>query len=54
VEQAINTVRDKKAIRDDDVSGDVIKLLGEESRLITNIYETGKWLQDVTQVTTNA
>lgn len=40
---------------DDDVPGDVIKLLGENglkivTQLITNIYETGEWPQDFTQV----
>jgi len=41
--------RDTKATGDDDdVSGDVIKLLGENglrivTQLITNIYETGEW-----------
>ena len=44
---------DKKATVDDDVFGDVLKLLGEDglrkvTQLIDNIYETGKWFKDFT------
>ena len=46
----------EKATVDADVSGDVLKLLGEDglrtvTQLIDNIYETGKWSKDFTQVT---
>jgi hypothetical protein len=47
VEKAIKMMRDKKATGDDDVPGDVLKLLGEDglrimTQLINNIYETGE------------
>jgi hypothetical protein len=46
VETAIKEMRDKKATGDDDVPGDVLRLLGEDSlrivtQLINNIQETG-------------
>jgi len=49
-------MRNKKATGDDDVPGDVLKLLGEVglnlmTKLINNIYETGKWPKDFTEVT---
>jgi hypothetical protein len=48
VEKAIKEMRNKKATGDDDVPGDVLKLLGESglkimSKLINTIYETGEW-----------
>ena len=47
VEKAINEMRNKKATRDDDVPGDVFKLLGEGGLkmmiLINTIYQTGEW-----------
>jgi hypothetical protein len=59
VEKAIKEMRDKKATGDDDVPGDVLKLLGEDALrimiyLISNIYETGEWPKDFTDVTTIA
>ena len=41
-------MRDKKGTGDDDVPGDVLKMLGEdghsiETQLINNIYERGVW-----------
>jgi len=56
VEKAINEMRNKKATRDDDVPGDVFKLLGEGglkimTKLINTIYETGEWPKDFTDVT---
>jgi hypothetical protein len=56
VEKAIKEMRDKKAIGDDDVPGDVLKLLGEDvlrlvTQLINNIYETGEWPKNFTEVT---
>jgi len=41
---------------DDDVPGDVLKLFGEGglkimTKLINNIYETGEWPKDFTEVT---
>jgi hypothetical protein len=47
VEKAIK-MRHKKATGDDDVPGDVLKLLGEDglrlmTQRISNIYETGEW-----------
>ena len=51
-------MRNKKATGydDDDVPGDVLKLLGEcvlkiMTKLITTIYETGEWPKDFTKVT---
>jgi len=45
-----------KATGDDDVPGDVLKILGEGSlkimaKLINTIYETGEWPKDLTEVT---
>jgi len=56
VEKAIKEMRNKKATGDDDVPGDVIKLLGEGglkimTKLIDTIYETGEWPKDFTEVT---
>jgi len=48
VQKGIKEMRDKKATGDDDVPGDVLKLLGEdghsiETQLNNNIYERGEW-----------
>ena len=48
VQKAIKEMRDKKAIGNDDVPGDILKLLGEDghsiaTQLINNIYERGEW-----------
>jgi len=56
VEKAMKEMRNKKATGDDDVPGDVLKLLGEYglkimTKLINTIYETGEWLKDFTEVT---
>jgi hypothetical protein len=57
VEKAINEMGNKKATRDDDVHGDVLKLLRDNglslmTQLIKNkIYETGEWSKDCTEVT---
>jgi hypothetical protein len=56
VEKAIMKMRNKKATGDDDVPGDVLKLLGEGglkimTKLINTIYETGEWPKDFTEVT---
>jgi len=56
VEKAIKEMRNKKATGDDDVPGDVLKLLGEGglkimTNLINTIYETGEWPKDFTEVT---
>ena len=47
---------DKKATGDDDVPGDVLRLLGEGDlkimrKLINTIYETREWPKDFTEVT---
>ena len=49
-------MRNKKATGDDDVPGDVLKLLGEGglkilTKLINTIYETRPWPKDFTEVT---
>ena len=46
----------KKAIGDNDIPGDVLKLLGEGclkimKKLINTIYETGEWPKDFTEAT---
>jgi len=56
VEKAIKEIRNKEATGDDDVPGDVLKLMGEGGlkimkKLITIIYETGEWPKDFTEVT---
>jgi len=56
VEKAIKEMRNRKATGDDDVPGDVLKLLGEGglkilTKLINTIYETGEWPKDFTEVT---
>ena len=56
VEKAIKEMRNKKATGDDEVPGDVFKLLGEGglkilTKLINTIYETGQWPKDFTEVT---
>lgn len=47
VKKAIKEMRDKKPTGQDDVHGDMLKLLGEDGLRImtqlTNIYETGDW-----------
>jgi hypothetical protein len=56
VEKATKEIRNKKATGDDDVPGDVLKLMGEGAlkimtKLINTIYETGEWPKDFTEVT---
>jgi len=56
VEKAIKGMRNRKATGDDDVPGDVLKLLGEgglkiPKKLINAIYEIGEWPKDFTEVT---
>ena len=55
VEKAIKEMRNMKATGDDDVPGDVLKLLGEGglkilTKLINTIHETGQWPKDFTEV----
>jgi len=56
VEKVIKEMRSKKATGDDDVPGDVLKLLGEGclkilTKLINTIHETGEWPKDFTEIT---
>jgi hypothetical protein len=56
VEKTIKEIRDKKATGDDDVPGDVLKLLGEgglrlTTQLINYIYENRNWPKDFTKFT---
>jgi hypothetical protein len=56
VEKTIKEMRYKKATEDDDIPGDVLKLLGDGglkimTKLINTIFETGEWLKDFTEVT---
>ena len=58
VGKSIKETRNKKAT-DDDVPGNVFKLLGEgglkiKMKLMNNIYESGEWPKDFTAVTTIA
>ena len=55
MEKAVKEMRNRKATEDDDVPGDVLKLLGEGGlkiliKLINTIYETGEWPKDFTEV----
>jgi len=48
-------MRSKKAAGDDDVPGDLLKLLGKGglkiiTKLINTIYENGEWPKDLTEV----
>jgi hypothetical protein len=53
--KAIKEMRDKKATGDYDVPGDVLKLLGDGLKLITqlinSIYVTGEWPRHFIEVT---
>jgi hypothetical protein len=56
VEKAIKEMRDKTAATgDDDVTGYVLKLLGDDLRIMTQLinstYETGEWPKVFTEVT---
>jgi hypothetical protein len=56
VETAVKGMKNKKATGDDDVAGDVLKLLEENglkimTQQIKNIHEVGKWSNDFTEVT---
>ena len=58
LEKAVEEMRDKKETNDD-VPGDVLILLGEDglrimAQPIYNIYETGEWTKDFTEVTMTA
>jgi hypothetical protein len=59
VDKAIKEMRDKKATWEDDVPGDVLKLLEKDglklmTQLINSIYVTGEWLRDFIEVTMTA
>ena len=54
--KTIKEVRDKKVKTDDDVPGDILRLLGEDglrilTQLINKLHETGHWPSDFTEVT---
>ena len=54
--KAIKEMRNRKATGDDDIPGDVLKLLGDGglkilTKLSNTIYNTGEWPQDFTKVT---
>ena len=56
MKKAIKEMRNRKATGDDDVPGNVLKLLGDGGlkiliKLINTIYETGEWPKDFTEVT---
>ena len=59
MEKAIKELKNRNARGDDDVPGDVLKLLGEGglkilTKLINTIYENGEWPKDFTEVTMTA
>jgi hypothetical protein len=54
--KAVKEMRDKKATGDDDIPAEALKLLRHDglnllTRLINNIYESGEWPKDFTEVT---
>ena len=56
VEKSIKEMRTKEAIRQHDVPGEVLKILGEGRlkiiiKLINTIYEPGEWTRDFTEIT---
>jgi hypothetical protein len=56
VEKAIKEMRKMKATGDDDVLGEVLKLIGDAGlkimkKLFNTIYETVEWTKDFTEVT---
>jgi len=56
VEKAIKEMRNRKVTGDDDIPGDVLRLLGEcglkiMTKLSNTIYKIGEWPQDFTEVT---
>jgi hypothetical protein len=56
VERATAEMKDNRATGDDDVPGDLLKLLREDglrtvTEQINNIYETGDWTKDFSEVT---
>jgi hypothetical protein len=57
VEKANKEMKDKKATGDDDVPGDILKLLEVSCKIITqlinHIYETQEWSKDFTEVKMN-
>jgi len=56
VERAIKKMRDKNATGRDDMPGDILKMLGEDgfrimTQLLSNMFETGGWPKNFTEVT---
>jgi hypothetical protein len=56
VEKAIKEMRNKKPTGDNEVPGNVLKLMGEGglkimTKLINTIYETAEWPKDFTEAT---
>jgi hypothetical protein len=56
VEKAIKDMRDKKAMGDDDVPIEALRLLGDDglnlmTQLISNIFKNGEWPKDFIEVT---
>ena len=55
MEKTTKEMRDEKATGDENVSGDILNLLGEDglrifAQLINNMYETGQWPKNFTEV----
>jgi hypothetical protein len=56
VDKAIKETRDTKVTGDDDVPMEALKLLGDDglnllTQLVNDIYESGEWPKDFTEVT---
>jgi hypothetical protein len=56
VQKAIKEMSNTTATREDDVTGDVLKSLGQDglkimTKLINTIYETAEWSKDFNEVT---
>jgi hypothetical protein len=55
MEKAVKEMRDRKATENDDMPGNVLKLLGKDDvKMVTqmpkNIYKTGEWSQNSSEV----
>ena len=56
MEKAVKEMRNRNATGDDDIAGDVFKLLGKGglkilTKLSNTVYNTGEWPQDFAEVT---
>ena len=59
MENTIREMKEKKSTGDENVPGEVLKLVGEDglrimTQLIISIHESGDWPKDFTEVTVTA